>query len=149
MADTGAGALHLSDDEFVAEFESCQLPAAQFHHADHIRLAWIYLREMAELEAAERMAEGIQRFAAHIGKTEKFHVTMTRAWIRLVAAARENTPAVGSFIDFAAAHPHLLDKESLLKHYSKERLESAGARAGWLEPDLRVLPKRDGRAGDE
>jgi hypothetical protein len=55
MTDTGAGTLHLPEDEFVAEFESCRLPAAQFHHADHIRLAWIYLRQMNEPEAAERM----------------------------------------------------------------------------------------------
>jgi hypothetical protein len=140
MSDIGAGTWHLNDEEFVAEFESCRLPAAQFHHTDHIRLAWIYLRKMGEPGAAERMAESIQRFAAHIGKPEKFHVTMTRAWIRLVAAARERTPHATSFSEFVTAHPHLLDKDSLLKHYSKDRLESAAARACWLEPDLIPLP---------
>jgi hypothetical protein len=139
MNEPVAGTLHLNDDEFVTEFERCRLPAAQFHHADHIRLAWVYLRTMAEPEAAERMGESIRRFAAHIGKTDKFHVTMTRAWIRLVAAAIEGTPEGASFIQFVSAHPQLLDKDALLKHYSKERLESAVARAGWLEPDLFAL----------
>ena len=140
MAELTAGSLHLPDEEFVAEFESCRLPAEHFHHADHVRLAWIYLGLMSEPQAAARMAKSIQRFAAHAGKPEKFHFTMTRAWIRLVAAAREITPSAGSFIEFAAAHPHLLHKDWLLKHYSEERLECPTSRAGWLEPDLIPLP---------
>jgi hypothetical protein len=141
MPETGVGTLHLNDEEFVEAFESCRLPAAQFHHADHIRLAWIYLGRMSAPEAAERMAESIRRFAAHNGMPEKFHVTMTRAWARLVAAARERTPPTASFSEFVSAHPHLLDKDSLLKHYSKDRLESPAARASWLEPNLIPLPK--------
>jgi 2'-5' RNA ligase len=140
MNEPGAGTLHLNDEEFVEAFESCRLPAAQFHHADHIRLAWIYLRKMDEPEAVQRMAESIRRFAAQNGLPEKFHATMTRAWARLVAAARERTPHTTSFCEFAITHPHLLDKGSLLKHYSKDRLESAAARASWLEPDLVPLP---------
>jgi hypothetical protein len=67
---------------------------------------------------------------------------MTRAWIRLVAAARKKTPHTTSFGEFASAHPELFDKDALLKHYSKERLESAAARTAWLEPDLCALPER-------
>jgi hypothetical protein len=140
MNETGAGTLHLSDEEFVGAFESCRLPASSFHHADHIRLAWIYLHQMSEPEAAERMAESIRRFAAHIGKTEKFHVTMTRAWIRLVAAALKDLPADANFLDFIGAHPHLLDQGTLTRHYSTELLQGEAARGNWLEPDVNPLP---------
>jgi len=31
----------MTDDEFLASFSACTLPAEQFSHAGHIRLAWI------------------------------------------------------------------------------------------------------------
>ena len=83
-----AGTPHLSDEEFADQFESCRLPASSFHYADHIRLAWIYVRGSYEAETATRMAESIQRFAAHNGVAGKYDHTMTGAFIPLVAVAR-------------------------------------------------------------
>jgi len=140
MTPWGGGSAHLSDEQFVEAFESCRLPKESFHHADHIRLAWIYLRRMPESEAAGGIAESIQRLAAHYGLSDKFHVTMTRAWTRLVAAALTSAPPDMQFPEFAAAHPHLLDKNLLEKHYSSESLRGDEARSAWLEPDLRPLP---------
>jgi hypothetical protein len=140
MKNLHCGTAHLTDEELVEAFESCQLPAEHFHHADHVRLAWIYLRQSDEEAASERIAQSIRRFAAHHGKTEKYHSTMTHAWMRLVAAARRATPKLDRFQDFAARHPHLLEVRTLGKYYSAERLESEDARAGWLEPDLSPLP---------
>ena len=34
----------MTDSEFVDSFEDCTLPSTAFHHRDHVRLAWIYLR---------------------------------------------------------------------------------------------------------
>lgn len=139
MAEIRAGTLHLSDAEFTAAFESCTLPAAEFHHADHVRLAWIYLREFGEAGAAERVLAGIKRFADHNGSPGKFHVTKTRVWMILVAEAQRATPEICSFSEFAAAHSHLFDAQRLLDFYSSTRLESEDARMGWMEPDLRLI----------
>lgn len=136
------GNAHLSEEEFVEAFESCRLPASSFHHADHVRLAWIYLRSLSEAEAAARIAESIRRFAAQIGKSEKFHVTMTLAWLRLVAAALKTTPAGTGFSDFLVATPHLLDQGALAEHYSRTLLASDAARLAWVEPDLLPLPEQ-------
>jgi hypothetical protein len=141
MDEIRAGTLHLSDAEFVATFESYNLPATEFHHADHVRLAWIYLREFGEAEAAERILVGIQRFSSHNGSPGKFHVTRTLAWMALVAESRRATPEISGFSEFAAAHPHLFDAQRLLNFYSLSHLESEAARMGWVEADRRPLPR--------
>jgi len=60
----------LADQEFVRSFETCELPNESFHHRDHIRLAWIYLRRYGELEARRHLGEAIRRFAAYHGKSD-------------------------------------------------------------------------------
>ena len=135
-----SGTLHLNDDEFVRAFESCELAGASFHHADHVRLTWIYVREFGEVSATERMLAGIQRFAAHNGSPQKFHFTQTCGWVRLIVAASRESSRVKTFEEFIGAHPELLDANALGRYYSKSLLDSPAARAGWVEPDISPLP---------
>ncbi len=79
----------LNDDEFVRAFESCELSPDLFHHRDHIRLARIYLDRLGAAAAIERFRAAIIRFAAHNGVSDKYHETITIAWMRLVIAAAE------------------------------------------------------------
>ena len=55
------GCGHLSDDEFVAGFEECTISPAAFHHADHLRLAWIYAGRYDAEEAEEKLLAEIRR----------------------------------------------------------------------------------------
>jgi hypothetical protein len=130
----------LTDAEFLRAFEACQLSNESFHHRDHIRLAWIYLQLYPELEAREHMARAIRRFAAHHGKSDKYHGTVTVAWLRLVANGIAWMPADASFEQLTAAVPELLDKRTIEKFYSRGTLASESARAFWVEPDLQPLP---------
>jgi hypothetical protein len=139
MAKLNAATLHLTDDELVHAVESCTLEVS-FHHADHIRLAWIYLRMLPLAEAEERMAATLRRYSAHKGKPERYHHTMTLAWMRLVAAARRDTPGPIVFEEFIAAHPSFAQANALLKYYSKELLEMPAARINCVDPDLLPLP---------
>jgi hypothetical protein len=134
------GTAHLSDEALVAEFESCRLPTAHFHHADHIRLAWIFLGKMDEAEATRRIELAIRRYAEHNGIGQKYHHTITLAWMKLVAAARRATPGAVSFDEFAEQHPELLAVKNLNNYYTPERLARPEARSGWLEPDIGPLP---------
>jgi hypothetical protein len=134
------GTAHLSDAALVEEFESCRLPSAQFHHADHIRLAWVYLAEMSAELATARIERAILRFAEHNGISQKYHRTITVAWMRLVATARNASPNAACFEEFVALHPELLDVKNLSRYYTAERLAGAEARAAWLEPDILGLP---------
>ena len=140
MITPNRGTLHLNDDEFLRAFETCELSNKSFHHGDHIRAAWLYIRHLGKTEATARLSEGIRRFAAHHGNPQKYHHTMTVAWVRLIAAARRQTPDLARFEAFVAAHPYLLDTRALSKYYSASRLGSAAARAAWMEPDLQMLP---------
>ena len=123
----------LTDDEFVRGFEAATLE--DFPHADHVRLTIIYLTRHGREDTLQRMATGILSFATAKGSPEKFHVTITRAWVELVDSARRAHPEASDASALLAACPLLLDKHALLRFYSRERLDSADARAGWVPPD--------------
>ena len=136
-----SGASAWSDEEFLRAFEDLSFPADLFHHGEHIRVAWLYLKSGDASRAAERMSEGIRRFANHHGATQKYHHTLTLAWMRLVAAALGETPEGYAFEQFITAHPQLLDLNLLAKYYSQELLRTAAARETWVPADLQPLPE--------
>src|SRR5947209_17346960 len=109
----------LSEDDFVLSFEACSFPNDSFKHADHLRLAWIYVRRYGCAMAEERICESIRRFAASLGHEEKYHETMTRVWLRLVFVAYRATPALTSFDEFKDMHPWLFDRHTLFAFYSE------------------------------
>jgi N-formylglutamate deformylase len=124
-----------ADEEFAAAVERCESPNAGFHHRDHLRLAWIYLRRYGVEEAGARIGETIRRFAAHHGQSGKYHETMTQAWLSLMAAADGAT-----FEQAIAQRPELLDKDYLRKYYSVGLLDSDDAKDRFLAPDISPLP---------
>lgn len=123
----------LSDDDFVNGFEAATL--ADFPHADHVRITVIYLTRHGRDATLRRMADGILSFATAKGAPGKFHATITRAWVELVDAARRAHPEAPDAAALVAACPLLLERDALLRFYSRERLDSPEARAGWLPPD--------------
>jgi hypothetical protein len=139
MTELNAATLQLTDEELVRKIEDCTLEC-EFHHVDHIRLAWIYLRMMPLAEAEVRMAGTLRRYSAHKGKADRYHHTITLAWMRLVAGARRRAPEISAFEEFLTAHPHLQRVGVLSEFYSKDLLASADSRANWIEPDLEPFP---------
>lgn len=139
-SDLAWGSAALDDDEFVRRLEACDYPNARFRHADHVRLAWIYLHLLGPHQAEARIVETIQRFARSLNHPEKYHDTITRSWLRLVAAAHAATPQIDEFAAFAASHRGLLDRGGLAPYYSAGLLATDAARNAWVPPDLRPLP---------
>ena len=135
-----ANTTELTDLEFARAFEACELSNDVFHHRDHIRLAWIYLHRYGEQEARKQIAAAIRKFAAHHGKSDKYHETITVAWLRLVANATARLTPEASFDNLTAAAPDLLDKRSIERFYSAAALASDAARTSWVQPDLQPLP---------
>ncbi|MEO8025124.1 MAG: hypothetical protein ABI823_01540 [Bryobacteraceae bacterium] len=130
-----ARSLHLDDAAVLEAFENCTLPAESFAHADHIRLARLYVRQLGAAAAADALAIAIRRFAEAHGADKKYHETVTRAWAALVAGAPGAT-----FEEFRAANPDLFDKDALSRYYSPELLTSPLARREFLPPDRNPLP---------
>lgn len=133
------GTAPMSDDAFLQEFEACQLDPAKFHHADHIRLAWLCVNRYGAGRAEARLLDGIRKFAERACAPRKFNYTITIAWTRLVATAQINSPAANKFFDWIQLHPELLDRNLLANYYSPDSLQTEEARSGWVEPDLAPL----------
>jgi hypothetical protein len=135
----------MTDEAFARAFESGSVTPAQFDHVAHVRVAWVYLRETESLEEAlSRMRGEIRRFAAAAGVPQKYHETITVLWMRLLEEVRF-AGASRELSDVLLEHPALADKDLPLRYYSRARLFSDEARAGWVEPDLRGLPVFRGR----
>jgi len=130
----------LSDDEFLRAFFSAELSNSDFHHRDHLRLTWLMVRRHGLPEAETAIARGIQHFAGVHGHAARYHDTMTRFWVRLVAHAIANRPQVEDFEAFLAAYPMLLDPTLPFRHWRREAMFTPEARAEWREPDLLPLP---------
>jgi len=126
----------VTDAEFARAFEQGQVPNADFHHAAHLRLAWVYLRESGSVEqAANRMAAALRRFATAAGKPDKYHHTMTMFWVEALARAAGAAMPGATADEVLRAHPYLLDKELPLAFYSPDRLFSSAARLSCVAPD--------------
>src|SRR5271169_2166939 len=76
--------LCMTDEEFILRFESDSLPDDSFHHADHVRLAFAYLSQYSVLQALDKFATGLKRFAAARGKSQLYNETITCAYIFLI-----------------------------------------------------------------
>jgi hypothetical protein len=131
----------LDDQAFVAAFRDTTLPTSAFHHRDHVRMAWLYVREHGPVDAAPRFVADLQAFARAKGVPGLYHATITGAYIALIAERQHEAPAE-TWKAFAAAHPDLLTwKPGVLdRYYSAERLWSDVARAQFLLPDRLAAP---------
>ena len=112
--------------------------ADRFGHREHLHLAWLAVRRHGPSAATDLVGAGIQRTARYAGAPQKYHATMTGAWVRLVAHHVAAGP--DSFGEFLERYPRLLDKRLLTGHYTSARLASAKARQSWLDPDVAPLP---------
>lgn len=131
----------LDDTAFLAAIARCHLPAAGFDHRQHLRLAWLHLRQAPLQQAIERCCSDLARFAAHHGVTGKFHRTLTEALLRLMVSCG----AADTTLDWPAFQHRnaalLSDARGLLaRHYSPTLLASSEARLGFQPPDLLPLP---------
>jgi len=107
---------------------------ADFHHADHVRVAFEMVRRHDFLDAAQAYARGLRSIAMRAGNPAAYHETITIAFLALIA---ERAQAFDSYAAFAAVNQDLLDKSVLTKWYAPERLASAAARKTFVLPDQR------------
>jgi len=128
-----------ADDRFLAAFTAGEIANQDFHHRDHLRLAWIQIRRLGLPHALEAVTAAIRQFAAGHGHGDRYHETMTRFWLLVVAMGISRHPTL-AFDELLAAEPHLVDKNLPYRHWSRERMGSEDARQRWVEPDLRLMP---------
>ena len=135
----GEAAGHMNDEDFLAAFEACTLE--EFHHRDHIKVAYLYLRRHPFEEAIAKVRAGLQALAvawsAPVDDLEKgYHETMTQAWVRLVHLALSDGGVAPSADAFCDQQPKLMEKTHLQLFYSRERLTTWEAKREFVKPDL-------------
>jgi hypothetical protein len=126
----------MSNEELIVCFENDALPGDSFHHADHVRLAFAYLCQYPVLQALEKFASALKRFAAARGKTQLYNETITCAYFFLIRERMARSEGV-DWEEFARENPDLLIwKEGILsRYYCEGTLKSDLARRVFVLPD--------------
>jgi len=126
----------MTNHELIHCFETDTLPEASFHHADHVRLAFAYLSEYPVLQALDKFAGALRRYASARGKSQLYNETITHAYFFLIRERMART-AAGDWDEFARRNPDLFVwKEGILtRYYEDATLRSDLARSIFLFPD--------------
>jgi len=125
----------VTDAEYI---DAALAGATRLGHREHVRLAWLVIRNEGAEAGGDRIARMLRHLAEAHGEADRYHETMTRFWIRLVAHAIEVEPGIDDFGAFVERFPLLLDGGSIGRHWSAETLSSG--RIAWVEPDVLALP---------
>jgi hypothetical protein len=126
----------MTNQNFIQRFESDTLPG-EFHHADHVRLAYAYLSECPPLVGLERFSAALKRYAEARGKSQLYHgETITHAYFFLIRERMARGRAT-NWDEFAQQNPDLLEwKDGILtRYYRQETLQSDLARGVFVFPD--------------
>jgi hypothetical protein len=127
----------MTGDELIQQFEDGTTPAATFHHADHVRLAFEYLCRYSALEALRRFSAALQRFAAGQGKAQLYHETITWAYLLLIRERIARAGSAQTWEEFGERNADLLVWKGgvLAALYRQETLDSDLARHTFVLPD--------------
>jgi hypothetical protein len=123
----------MTDEELLEQFESALLPGDRFHHAEHVRVAFLYLRRYPLLEALHKFSDSLRRFAVANGKPDRYHETITWAYMFVVHERMQQE----TWEMFSRSNADLLDwRNSILKkYYREETLASEKAKRQFVMPD--------------
>jgi hypothetical protein len=125
-------------DALVAE---AMAGADRFGHRQHVHVTWLAVRRYGVPAAVGLVSDGIRRTARYAGAPQKYHATVSRAWVELVGYhVAQHGAAEPEFAAFAERNPALLDKRLLTRFYRPATLASQQAKTGWVEPDLAPFP---------
>ena len=128
----------MSDDEFLEAFRAVRISADDFGHADHVRLAWIILERTDDFwDAVGEFRTLLLRFVDHLDEREKYHETVTVAYMALVNERRLRAEAPDTWDAFARAHEDLLRWHDgpLWRYYDPSMLLDPVAKEHFVLPE--------------
>ena len=127
----------MTDPEWIQAFERCTLPNGSFHHAEHVKMAFLYLQKYEPLEALHCFASSLRRFAAAHGKPDLYNETITWSFLLIIRERIARADSPQTWAEFSSANADLLcwDENILKKYYRKETLSSDLAKRIFLFPD--------------
>ncbi len=111
----------------------------RFGHRQHVQLTWLAVCRYGTADAIGLISDGIRSTARYAGAPQKYHATISRAWVELVGHHTDASDAI-DFDTFAERNAALLDKRLLSRFYRSSTLDGAEAKTGWVAPDLAPFP---------
>ena len=127
----------MTEAEWMELFEMSALPGDSFHHADHVKMAFLYLQKYPPLEAMERFSFALRHFAEAHGKPGLDHETITWSFLLLIRERMARATSPQTWAEFSSGNFDLLSWQDniLKKYYRPETLNSELARRVFLFPD--------------
>jgi hypothetical protein len=135
----------MDTERLAGEFIAGTLPKNQWTHEAHLRVGLWHSLHYPRDAALGLLRDRIRSYNAATGvqntSTEGYHETITRFYLAVIGAFLASVD-LGRPVDELAQEliARFGERNLPLRHYSRERLFSADARLGWLEPDLEPLP---------
>ena len=131
-------------ETLVGRFLSCTLPKAEWTHQAHLAVGAWHVDRYGPDEALRRLRDGIRALNDTHGTVNSdmsgYHETITRAYVRLIAGflASNTDEGLPQLVARLVSGP-LGQRDTLLRHYTRETLMSPRARGEFVEPDLAPL----------
>jgi hypothetical protein len=131
-------------DDFLAAFEGCTLPKAEWTHAAHLLTGACYVHGMPREAALAKMRECVRRYNESVGgkntETSGYHETLTVMWIRLLdGLRRESVPMDRARFAARAVERFAPHRDIFREYYDFDLVGSTEARLRWVEPTLKPL----------
>jgi hypothetical protein len=128
--------------EMVASFERCDWPYPRWTHRAHLGVALYYLLRYPFDLALARIRHHIPLYNRTCGDPAGYHETITVLFMWRVDRYVKDRACDLSLSEAVEELRAECDMRWPLLYYSPERLWSAEAKAGWVEPDLKPIDFR-------
>jgi hypothetical protein len=126
----------MSDKELMSAFKLGLLDPKTFRHEHHVKLAFYLLKELPFLEACVAMRDGLKKITVKAGKPERYHETMTIAFMAVVLDRLQQDGHL-DWAGFCGGNRDLSDRSLLSRYYAESTLDSAKARAQFVLEERR------------
>jgi hypothetical protein len=132
--------------KFICDFETGTLSKDEWHHPEHVAVAFWYLINFDEKTAVDKIRAGIQNLNSKYGvqqtPTGGYHETWTIFFAKMLRLHIEQKldRKCDLIQQMNGAIQYLKDfREVTRQYYSRELIMSWEARTSWKEPDLKPL----------
>ncbi|WP_135081193.1 hypothetical protein [Terasakiella sp. SH-1] len=128
------------EKDYIENFAKRAISPEDFDHKGHLYMAWVHLKWFPFQDANQKICTGIHDLATQFGAPEKYHRTLSEAFVRIVQS-RLNEETKTCFECFVKENRDLIEdsKSVLAQYYSHSRLYSAEAKSSWVQPDLQDI----------
>lgn len=131
---------------FIHAFETGTLPKEEWHHPEHVAMAFWYLTHFDEETAITKIRTGIQNLNSkhQVQQTPNggYHETWTIFFAKMLRRYidQELDRKLSLIQQMECATRYLTDfREMTRRYYSRDLILSWEARISWQEPDIRPM----------